>query len=87
MQSNRVHEQIKKFIWTHFPSARNRNIRNDDRLLENGVLDSLGVLDLVNYLEEEFKITVVDEDLVPEHFQTIEHLAVFVREKSASAPR
>jgi acyl carrier protein len=87
MQSNTVHEQIKKFIRTHFPSARNRNIRNDDRLLENGVLDSLGVLDLVNYIEEEFKITIVDEDLVPEHFQTIEHLAVFVREKSVSAPR
>jgi acyl carrier protein len=87
MQSNTVHEQIKKFITTHFPSARNRNIRNDDRLLENGILDSLGVLDLVNYIEEEFKITVVDEDLVPEHFQTIEHLAVFVQEKNASSTR
>jgi acyl carrier protein len=87
MQGNTVHEQIKKFITTHFPSARNRSIKNDDLLLENGILDSLGVLDLVNYIEEEFKLTLVDEDLIPEHFQTIEHIAVFVREKSSSSPR
>jgi acyl carrier protein len=87
MQSNAVHEQIKKFITNHFPLARNRDIRNDDRLLENGILDSLGVLDLVAYIEEEFKITVADEDLVPEHFQTIADLTVFVLEKSTPTLR
>ena len=83
MQSNTVHQQIKQFIVNHFPSVRNRNIGNDERLLENGLIDSLGVLDLVNYIEEEFKITFVDEDLVPENFQTIDNLATFVQEKSS----
>jgi acyl carrier protein len=77
-----INEQVKDFIIKHFPLARNRNLHNDDPLLENGILDSLGVLDLVTYLEKEFGISISDEDLVPENFQTIGHIAAFVQGKS-----
>jgi len=82
METNIVSMQLKSFIVKHFPLARNRNLSDEDLLLENGILDSLGVLELVTYLEQEFKISVADEDLVPENFQTIARLTAFVREKS-----
>lgn len=78
MPVDTVSEKIKSFIWKNFPLARKRSIHNDDLLLEGGIIDSLGVLNLVSYVEEEFQISVSDDDLVPDHFRTIGHLADFV---------
>ena len=77
-----VDEQIKHFIESQFLPARNRNLRMDDPLLENGIIDSLGVLDLVTFVEQQFAISVADDELVPDNFKTIERLAAFVRTKS-----
>jgi acyl carrier protein len=61
--------------------ARKRNLKPTDKLLESGILDSLGVLDLVAFLEQEFHVVVSDEELLPENFQTIETLIAFVQSK------
>jgi acyl carrier protein len=63
---------------TLFPAARLRSVGEDDDLLESGILDSLGILDLVSRLEATFGITVLDEDLVPDNFRSLRHLAAFV---------
>ena len=85
MQNDTMSEQINHFIVQQFPLARQRQLSNDDPLLENGILDSLGVLELVNYLEREFKISISDEELVPEHFQTITCLTAFIQQKNGVA--
>ena len=75
--------RIRTFILETFPTARARRLTSDQSLLENGVLDSLGILDLVSYLEREFEIAVSDEDLVPEHFDSLDRLTTFVERKRA----
>lgn len=85
MQAEQTAERIKEFILDHFPLARKRGLRVTDQLLESGVVDSLGVIDLVTFMEQEFSIIIVDEELVPENFQTIEQLAAFVRSKCHEA--
>src|SRR5712692_481815 len=77
-----VTEQIRSFLLEKFPLARKRGLKNGDKLLESGILDSLGVLDLVSFVEQEFAIQMSDEELVPDNFQTIDQLAAFVRTKS-----
>ncbi len=81
MSDRSVTTRIKGFLVEHFPSARKHPLGDDDHLLANGILDSLGVLDLVGYLEQEFGITVADDDLVPEHFETLRRLTSFVQER------
>ncbi len=81
---NAVRERIKGFILEKFPLARKQGLNNGDQLLERGIVDSLGVLDLVSFLEQEFAISVSDEELVPEHFRTIECLAAFVQKRSGA---
>ena len=83
---NGVSERVRAFILERFPLARRRELRNNDHLLESGILDSLGVLDVVSFVEQEFAITVSDEELVPEYFQTIECLASFVKKKATLRP-
>ena len=78
MAADLITDHIRTFLAERFPAARNRTLGQEERLLENGILDSLGVLDLVAYLEEEFAIAVTDDDLVPEHFETLERLTAFV---------
>ena len=73
-----VIERLAAYLLERFPLARARGLSPRAPLLENGILDSLGILDLVTYLESEFGIRVADDDLVPEHFQTLEHITAFV---------
>jgi acyl carrier protein len=82
MEDQMIAERIREFIGDHFPSARRGKLGSQDALLENGIIDSLGVLDLVSFMEETFAITVMDEELLPENFQTIERLTKFVESKS-----
>ena len=73
-----IADRIRDFIFGHFPAARQRSLLDDDSLLESGVVDSLGVLDVVEFLESEFQIMLRDDDLLSEHFKTIASLADFV---------
>lgn len=55
----------------------------DFALIDNQVIDSLGMISLVSALEDEFGIDVDDEDLVPDNFATIGQIAAFIESKSA----
>ena len=78
-------DRIRAFIMDKFPLARKKPIAAEDDLLESGIIDSLGILDLVSFLEQEFGIVVADDELVPEHFQSIDCLTRFVEHKVTEA--
>jgi acyl carrier protein len=84
---NILAEPIRKFLLEKFPLAHKRGLSNGARLLEEGIVDSLGILDLVSFLETEFAIVVSDEELLPENFQTIERLAAFVQRKGQTSSK
>jgi acyl carrier protein len=81
MKTVPAQDRIRIFILEKFPLARKRGISDTDPLLESGILDSMGVLELVTFVEQEFGVTVSDEELVPENFQSIRLLADFVLAK------
>ncbi len=72
---------VRKFILKQFPLARQRTIQDNDALLDSGIVDSMGVLDIVTFIESEFDITIADDDMVFENFQSIATLAAFVHSK------
>ena len=78
-----VNTEIREFILKTFPLARKQQIKNSDALLESGMLDSQGVLDVVTFIEHKFPLSVQDEELVPENFQTIDRIAAFVERKTS----
>ena len=84
MTTNHLNERIRNFIVEKFPLARKRGINFQDNLLESGILDSLGILDLVAFVEQNFGIVLTDDELVPEHFQSIDRLTTFIQSKSTS---
>jgi acyl carrier protein len=53
----------------------------DVSLIESGIMDSTGVLELVEFLESNFTIRIDDEELVPENLETISNIVRFLRSK------
>lgn len=71
-------DRIKGFVMRQFPAARKTGVKPEDKWLETGLLDSLGILDLVHFLEQEFSILVADDELVPENFQSLNAVTKFI---------
>lgn len=56
----------------------------EEDLLGQGIIDSLGILKLVTFLEDDHGIKVMDEEVVPENFQSLNSVVRFVEQKKAS---
>ena len=69
LNENIVSERIKNFLVQQFPATK--NVGNEDPLLKNGLIDSLGILEVVTFLEKEFGIAISDEELLPENFESV----------------
>jgi acyl carrier protein len=55
---------------------------DDTSFLEEGIVDSMGIMELVLFVDEQFGITVEDEELVPDNFDSVTRLASYIRRKS-----
>jgi acyl carrier protein len=80
--SEEVHARIRTYVISHFHLSRIAELGDDDSLLDAQLIDSLGILELVGYLEETFAIQVTDDELTPENFDSIGALARFVSKRS-----
>ncbi len=52
---------------------------DDASFLEEGIVDSVGIMELVMFLEENFGLTVDDEDLTPDNFDSVNKLAAYIK--------
>lgn len=57
-------------------------VADGDSLLESGVLDSLAVMKLAAFLEEQYRITIGEDDLMPDYFDTLDAVAALVASKA-----
>lgn len=60
-----------------------RMVGDDDSLMAHGVIDSTGILEMIEFLESEFEISVSEEETVPQNLDSIVNLARFVENKKA----
>jgi acyl carrier protein len=76
---------ITQFIRENFIAGRSDVIIDPDQsLIESGIMDSTGVLELVEFLESTYEIRVEDEELVPENLETISNILKFLQTKGVS---
>lgn len=77
-----VESQIHRYILENFLfTNEDGRLRDDTSFLEEGIVDSTGVLELVMFVEETFGLTVEDTEILPENFDSVERLARYVRMK------
>jgi acyl carrier protein len=76
---------IREFIRENFVAGRSDvQINPDESLIENGIMDSTGVLELVEFLESTYSIHIEDEELIPENLETINNIIKFLKSKGVS---
>ena len=75
--------KIHQWVLQQFPAAAKHNISFSDSLLDSGIVDSMGTLEIVEYLENEFGLEVSDEDMVADHFESVESIATYVNHQTA----
>ncbi|UCD17487.1 MAG: acyl carrier protein [Candidatus Zixiibacteriota bacterium] len=76
-----IAEKVGEFIQTNFIYEEGVEIQDDQSLLETGVVDSTGILELVNFLEETFRISIEDEELIPANLDAVSKIADYVSGK------
>ncbi len=78
---NETKGKIKTFIIENFLFGSEDGLEDKTSFLEEGIIDSTGILELVTFLEEEFSITIEDEELVPENLDSINNVTAFLERK------
>ena len=75
-------ENLEKVLLTEIAvDLGKKSLDPNEDLLEQGIIDSLGIMKLVLFMEETYSIAVVDEEIVPENFQTVNMMVKFVEQK------
>jgi len=76
-----VAEIVRRFIVEYFLFGDDENLNDHTSFIEDGVVDSTGILELVAFLEETFRIYVEDEELTPENLDCISNVERYVLSK------
>ena len=80
-----IEPQIRQYLAENFLFSDNGyELEDEASFLEEGIVDSTGVLELVMFVEETFGITVQDEEIVPQNFDSVSQLSAYVRRKLVS---
>lgn len=74
--------KIKNYILENYLFTDDQNALNDgDSFLQQGIIDSTGILEVIFFLEEEFGVKVADEEMIPENLDSVNNLVAFVERK------
>jgi acyl carrier protein len=80
MQAADIEREIRKFLVENFLFGRADELRDHVSLLGN-VVDSTGAIELVSFLQERFAITIEDNEVVPENFDSLTNVTAYVERK------
>jgi acyl carrier protein len=79
-------EKLKKFIIENFLFGNDGNSLSDgESFLESGIIDSTGILEVVGFVEDEFGFEVLDEELIPDNFDSVDNLVAYIEKKQKTA--
>ncbi len=79
-----IKTRLREFILKNFYVADPNELGDTTSLLDRGIVDSTGVLELTSFLEEAFKISVADEELVPDNLDSLARIEAYVTRKLAA---
>ncbi len=74
-------DRIRTFVVENFLFGEGEDLKDDTSFLDEGIIDSTGILELVDFLEEEFEISIDDEELIPENLDSLNNASAYVDKK------
>lgn len=74
--------EIRQFIADKFLFGDDKRLGDDDSLLEAGIVDSTGILEIIAHLEGQYQIKVENDELIPENLDSIASICAFLEKKT-----
>lgn len=74
-------KKIRAFIVDNFLFGDGSSLTNDTSFLEERIIDSTGILQIISLIEEEFNIKIDDEEILPENLDSLSNITVFLNKK------
>ncbi len=85
--ADQIKEEIRQYILTEFlPGERASNLLDDTPLRTSGIIDSVGLLRLIDFIEDRYNIQVEAHEAGVENFDRIEDIASFIQKKRRAVP-
>lgn len=81
MTQTEIQSVLLDFIGQQFPAATGKQLDHQTSLIHNGIIDSLGVLEIVTFVEQRFQVAMTDDEMVSEHFDSVQALANLIADK------
>jgi len=78
MNKCEIEDKLKEFIVETFLFGQDSGLKSSDSLLKKGIVDSTGVIELIDFIERTFQIKVEDEEILPENLDSIDHAASYI---------
>jgi acyl carrier protein len=72
---------VRNFVVENFLFGEGEKLKNDNSFLENGIVDSTGILELVSFLEEKYDLSIADDELIPENLDSLKNIDSFLKRK------
>jgi acyl carrier protein len=85
MTTEEIRQQVKDFLINNFIFDPSAQIGTEDSLMENGVVDSTGILEVIMWVEQTFGIHVEDSEVLPENFDSIGNIARYAQAKMGAS--
>ena len=80
-----IQQRLRTFVTDNFLFGQDEgDLLADDSLIEKGIIDSTGVLQLIAFLEQEFKLQVEDHEVIPQNLDSLSRLVAFVERKAGT---
>lgn len=78
-----VESSVRQFLLSNYLfTDRDDALGNDDSLLQKGIVDSTGMMELIYFLEEQFGIRVMDEEMIPENLDSVNNIVGYITRKN-----
>lgn len=74
-------EKVRTFIVENFLFGDDSSLKNDTSFLQERIVDSTGILEIIAFLEEQFAIKIEDDELLPENLDSLDNIDVFLKRK------
>jgi acyl carrier protein len=78
---NNIHNLINQYICSHILKQPTRSLELDEPLISSGLIDSLSLVDLALFIEEEFNVRIEDSELNRETFDNLKQLVSLIEQK------
>lgn len=85
MGPEQIRTKVQQFIRKNFMFDDKQTLGDDQSLLNSGVVDSTGILELISFLEESCQVKFNDSDLVADNFDSVNKISIFITQKLPQA--